>query len=40
MKYATETEFVRAVDHIIDRKVKLYRTDWTGIDRLKFAVKG
>ena len=40
MKYATETKFIKAVDHIIDRKVKHCRTDWTGIDRLKFAVKG
>ncbi len=36
MKYATETEFINAVDRIIDRKVKHYRTDWTGIDRPKF----
>lgn len=38
MKYATETEFVKAVDHIIDRKVKLYRTDWTEIDRPRFVM--
>lgn len=37
MKYATETEFIKAVDHIIDRKVKHYRTDWSGIDRPKFV---
>lgn len=36
MKYATEMAFINAVDHIIDRKVKRYRTDWTEIDRLKF----
>ena len=36
MKYATETEFIKAVDRIIDRKVKHYRTDWTEIDRSKF----
>lgn len=36
MKYATETAFVNAVDHIIDCKVKHYRTDWTEIDRSKF----
>lgn len=36
MRYATETEFIKAVDRIIDRKVKHYRTDWTGIDRPKF----
>lgn len=37
MKYATETEFIKAVDRIINRKVKHYRTDWTGIDRPKFV---
>ena len=36
MKYATETAFIKAVDHIIYRKVKHYRTDWTEIDRSKF----
>ena len=36
MKYATEIAFINAVDHIIDRKVKHYRTDWTKIDRPKF----
>lgn len=36
MKYATETAFIKAVDHIIDRKVKHYHTDWTEIDRSKF----
>ena len=36
MKYATEIAFINAVDHIIDRKVKRYRTDWTEIDRSKF----
>lgn len=36
MKYVTDTAFVKAVDHIIDRKVKHYRTDWTEIDRSKF----
>lgn len=36
MKYVTDTAFVNAVDHIIDRKVKHYRTDWTEIDRPKF----
>ena len=38
MKYATTTEFIKAVDHIIDRKVKHYRTDWTEIDRPMFVV--
>lgn len=36
MKYATETEFIKAVDRIINRKVRHYRTDWTEIDRPKF----
>lgn len=36
MKYATETAFIKAVDHIIYRKVKHYQTDWTEIDRSKF----
>lgn len=36
MKYATEIAFINAVDHIIDRKVKYYHTDWTEIDRPKF----
>ena len=36
MKYATEIAFINAVDLIIDRKVKRYRTDWTEIDRSKF----
>lgn len=36
MKYVTEIAFINAVDHIIDRKVKHYRTDWTKNDRLKF----
>lgn len=38
MKYATETAFIKAVDHIIDRKVKCYRTDWTEIDRSRFMM--
>lgn len=36
MKYTTEIAFIKAVDHIIDRKVKHYHTDWTEIDRSKF----
>lgn len=38
MKYATDTALVNAVDHIIDRKVKHYRTDWSEIDRPKFIM--
>lgn len=37
MRYTTETEFIKAVDRIIDRKVKHYRTDWSEIDRPKFV---
>lgn len=36
MKYTTKIAFINAVDHIIDRKVKYYHTDWTKIDRPKF----
>ena len=40
MKYATATEFIKAVDRIIDRKVRHYRTDWTELREFDYEVKG
>ena len=38
MRYATETEFIKAVDRIIDRKASRWCTDWEEISRSRFML--